>query len=290
MKRAKKIFGVLSAITLTAPIFAFDWPQSETSSDSFFSYFGQLRGGTIESSLIFMDNSEIKAADDGNILAVITEHSDDFGWFESPLGNAVLIAHEDNLVSVYANLEEDTLSDYLKDGDEISTGTIIGISGNSGWQEGQSCLEFQVLDTKAQAALNPRVLMPRIGNEKPLVVGELSLDDKRGGTHYLLNERYLPAGSYSIYRSRENVCVPYRTIVAINGATVERIDYDMLKEKNGRLYVQGNSSYPVETLYPDKKRQLLGQIQLTRGHTTLDVTIFDIQGSIRTIRYNLEIN
>ena len=93
----------------TAACFAFDWPQLETASDSFYSYFGQLRGGTIETSLIFKDSSDVKAADNGTIIATISEHNNDYGWFESTLGNAVIISHDNQLMTVYANLDSETI-------------------------------------------------------------------------------------------------------------------------------------------------------------------------------------
>src|SRR5574344_2800299 len=96
-------------IISSSAAFAFDWPQMETASDSFYSYFGQLRGGTIETSLIFKDSSDVKAADKGTIIATLTEHGDDFGWFESTLGNTVIIAHDNQLMTIYANLDEDTV-------------------------------------------------------------------------------------------------------------------------------------------------------------------------------------
>ena len=49
----KKIF-IFCLQILSFYTFAFEWPQEEKIlSDSFYSYFGQLRGNTISSSLIF---------------------------------------------------------------------------------------------------------------------------------------------------------------------------------------------------------------------------------------------
>ncbi|HBB15003.1 MAG TPA: hypothetical protein DCZ76_12125, partial [Treponema sp.] len=94
-KKKYLVAGTLAVTLLgtAAALFAFSWPQAQTNSDTFHSYFGQLRGGTISSSLIFKDNSEVKTADPGDILAVIDDHTEDYGWFESTLGNAVIIGH-----------------------------------------------------------------------------------------------------------------------------------------------------------------------------------------------------
>lgn len=122
---------------------AFDWPQNEILSDSFFSYFGQLRGGTIGTSLVFSESREVKAADDGKVLAVISEHDED-ELFESTLGNAAILAHKDDLITVYANLDSQALDTLYKMND-VKSGTVFGGIGSSGWQEGEGCLEFQVL-------------------------------------------------------------------------------------------------------------------------------------------------
>jgi hypothetical protein len=279
----------LVSLATNVSLFAFDWPQNETASDSFYSYFGQLRGGTIETSLIFKDSSDVKAADNGTIVATLTEHGDDFGWFESTLGNTVIIAHDNQLMTIYANLDEDTVPPTLTKVSEVKTGTFLGTSGNSGWQEGRSCLEFQVVDTKNNASINPRILMPRIGEELPLVIGDLSLTDRNGETSYLTVQHEFASGQYSLYRTRQSVAVPYRTTVSINGALVETISYDMLKEDNGTLCAYGNKYYPKELLYPDNKRQLLAQVQLTKGRNTVAVSISDILGYKETLSYKLDV-
>lgn len=277
----------LCAATFTAS--SFDWPQQETESDSFYSYFGQLRGGTISSSLIFKNNSDVKASDSGTVTVILSDHGDDFGWFESSLGNSVIISHGDGLSTVYSNLDDGSVPRQLEDRNEVKGGDFLGTSGNSGWQDGQSCLEFKVFDSKNSSAVNPRILMPRIGKELPLSIGTITLVDKNGTAHNLLIERRLPAGTYSVYRIRQNVAVPYKTIVAVNGATVESICYDVLKESDGRLCVQGNSRYPAAEVYPDKNRQLAGKAELNKGTNTLSVTVVNILNTASTVSYKLDI-
>lgn len=286
----KRILCFCLTATLCMGLCAFDWPQENVSLDSFYSYFGQLRGGTLEGSLIFKENADISASSDGIVSVIITEHTNDFGWFESTLGNAVLIEHENEWVTVYANLDEETFPQELQEMNEIAAGTFLGTSGNSGWQEGQSCLEFMVIDRKSANLANPRPLMPRLSAELPLEFGRITLDDSNGTTHYLSTERTLSSGTYTVYHLRQDVAVPYRSVVAVNGATVESISYDTLREDSGRLCVIGNRAYSVEDVYPDGNRQMLGRVQLTRGRAELSLTLIDILGTARTVRYNLDIN
>ena len=51
-------------------------------------------------------------------------------------------------MTVYGNIDAESLPENLSETKEITTGTPLGISGNSAWQQGHSSLEFQVIDTK----------------------------------------------------------------------------------------------------------------------------------------------
>lgn len=288
-KKVLKAGILISAAAMTALTFAFDWPQEASSPDAFFSYFAQLRGGAFETSLIFRDNSTVKAAEDGVVAAIITEHGNDMGWFESPLGNAVILVHDDNFSTVYGNIDEESLNTDLLNGREVKAGTELGISGNSGWQNGQSCLEFQVLDLKSEASINPRNLMPHMRDELPLEIGRVTVRNEEGTSWDLANTRIIPSGRYSIYHSRQSVAVPYKTKIALNGATIETISYDRIKSPDGELCIYGNNSYSCEEIYPDQDRQLLGIVQLTKGSNTLSISIQDITGLEKKASYSLDI-
>lgn len=275
----KKIFRIiLSALLAVSPAFSFDWPQAEVMSDSFYSYFGQLRGGTISDSLIFSEPSEIKAADSGKVIVVISEANDDSVFFQSTLGNAVIVAHQDSLLTVYGNIDGETIPPDLYKGTEVSTGSPLGSSGSSGWQQKQSRLEFQVIDTKNNTAINPRVLMPRIGKELPLVFSGTYLQNKTGTRYDMQTQRTLPAGLYRVYRKRQNIAIPYKTQVSVNGIVADTISYDLLLQDSGKICAAGRKNYPIEMLYPDSDIQLMGELTLTPGRNTLGLTLFDILG------------
>lgn len=288
-KSLSKTAAVFLLSLISFNLHAFDWPQAETQSDNFFSYFGQLRGGTVANSLIFKENSEVKACDDGTIIALVSEHDNDFGWFESTLGNAVILYHKNELATVYANIDSETIAEDLETKTEVSSGTFFGISGNSGWQESQSCLEFQVFDSKNSTSINPRILMPRTGEELPVIPGEITVVDRENKTISLSQVKSIPAGIYSLYHTRQEVAVPFKTTVLINGVVMENISYDILKETNGELCVQGNSFYPLSVLYPDDKRQLLSKLHFTAGKNLLTVTVYDILGNEKTVSYSIDV-
>lgn len=287
-KAAILSLAVLASFSITLA-FAFEWPQKDTSYSSFYSFFGQLRGGTIESSLIFKDSAPVTSAEEGTVACIISEHDSDMGWFESTLGNAVILGHEDQILTVYANLEGSTVPEFTEENSAIHTGDYLGESGNSGWQQGRSCLEFMVIDTKNDTAVNPRILMPRVGRGPTITMGQITLDNKKGTVFDLRETKHVSAGVYTIYKTRQEGAVPFKTNVSINGASIETISFDSLKEVDGRLCATGNSNYSADTLYPDEERLFLAQAMLTPGKNIISISVTDILGNTKTERFSIEV-
>ncbi len=288
----KKILKTISLTTLLTTIsfslHSFDWPQNEILSDSFFSYFAQLRGGTISNSLIFSESSDVKAAENGRVIAVISEHDDGSELFNSTLGNAVILAHKDKLLTVYANLNEENLNS-LHELKDVTTGTYFGNCGNSGWQKGESCLEFQVIDTQNQTYINPRILMPRIGKELELSLKNITaINTKKNISIDFPSSKPISSGVYRIYKERQPIAMFYKTSIFINGALVESTTFDTIKGKDGRLCTAGTNSYSIKDLYPEEKKQLLGEITIPKGKNLIAIVISDILGKETVVSYNIE--
>lgn len=283
----KKLIITLASTLAISTIFAFDWPQNEILSDSFYSYFAQLRGGTIGTSLVFSESREVKAADDGRILAVISEHDED-ELFESTLGNAAILSHKDSLITVYANLDAENLPS-LYSMTDIKTGTSFGTTGTSSWQQGEGCLEFQVLDIKNRTYVNPRILMPRVGKELPLSIKDVTAISKKGVSYDLGTAKTMPSGIYQLYREKQDIAMPYKTTVFINGVVSESLSYDTLSESNGRICVSGKKNYDVSVMYPNDEQQFLGEVTLTKGKNSIMVVAADILGKEKQITYTVEV-
>ena len=282
----KKIFTLVFALASVSGAFAFDWPQNEIESDSFFTYFSHLRGGVISPSLVFSGSNEIKTADEGLVTAVISEH-DESSLFESTLGNAVIVAHKDSLITVYANLNSAEQDERLSL-TSVESGTPLGNCGNSGWQEGNALLEFQVADLKAKTLINPRVLMPRFGNELPLYITNVSAVNKKGKTFDFSTVKRLASGTYSIYRELQQTAMPYKTEVYVNGALADSITYDTLISKDGKICTNSHNKYPLSAIYPDSKKQLSGVISIPKGHSKITVSVTDILGKEKSLTYAID--
>lgn len=285
----KKFLLKVIALCFTVSLFAFDWPLENIAKDNYKSYFSQNRGGLLSSSLVFKDQEEIKASDDGRLLIILTENKDDSDFFPSALGTAVIISHEDDLLSVYANMDTESLSVNDKTEVMIEAGTTLGTSGNTGWQDGVSSLEFQIIDTKNSSAINPKILMARSDNEIPLTLSGIYISNKNGDFYDLNNHKTLSSGLYRIYQRRNPIASPYKTTVMLNGVEFDQIGYDLVVQENGKTCVNGKKKYTNTDVYPDEKLQLLGEAMFTPGKTTLGLAVEDILGNRKNLNYNISI-
>ena len=286
----KNLFFLSMAFLFASSASSFDWPQSTVvQSDQFYSYFGQNRGETISNSLIFSDPSEVKAAEDGFVSIIIGDYQDENDFFPSTLGNAFIINHNDGLLTVYGNIDQSSVKKDFSEFAEIEKGTIIGLSGNTAWQQGHSSLEFQVIDIKNNTAINPRLLMPRVGKELPLYFQEVYLYNKKGNRFKLGPQNVIPAGSYKVYKKRQQIAVPYSTSIFINGTLVDKISYELLRQEDNLICVTGNKNYTKQLLYPDEDLMLLGELTLTPGKSSLQLTLTDILGKEAPAIYILSV-
>ena len=285
----KKTFYLILSLIFTTSLFAFDWPVNNINEDSYSSYFGQNRGKIISSSLCFSEPGEIKAAESGYILAIISENNDDSDFFPSTLGTAVILSHGDNLLSVYGNIDNESLT--LNDVNEkmVDSGAILGNTGNSGWQDEKSHLEFQIIDTKEKSAINPMVLMPRAEKSIPLTLTGIYIENKNHDFFDINTHKTYPSGPYRIYQKRNAIAVPYKTSVSINGLVLDQLSYDTITTENKLTCISGKKKYTYNDIYPTKDLHLIGEAMLAPGKITLGLTENDILGNAKHLNYNITV-
>lgn len=287
MKKISTLF--LISLFCLFSVSAFDWPQEEHATSTLSSYYGQNMGNQISSSLIFSEPAEIKAIKDGKILIIMTDITDDCDFFPSTLGTSVIIAHDDDLLSVYGNLDKESVIDAVQNKSTILQGEKIGESGNSGWQKKRSALEFQIIDTQKSVTINPRILLPREEQEVDLTVTGILLQNKNGDFFDLREHRNFPSGIYKVYQTRNKAAAPYKTTVTINGVVVDQISYDTIHEENGKTYVIGKKKYISSDIYPNENIVLLGETMLTPGKSTLGLAADDILGKQKLVNYIISV-
>lgn len=282
MKKSLSIFGLL---LLCSTVFAYEWPQENVETTSIKSYFGQKRGNSVSTSLVFSDPEPIKCIENGKLLIVMSDETDDSVFFPCAYGTSVIVSHEDSLLSVYGNLETESVIEAIGDKTELKSGDLIGEPGNSGWQNGTSSLELQIIDTKKASAINPKILITRTNNEIPLTLEGIVLESKTGAKINLSTQKSFPSGIYKVYQKRNAVASPYRTTITINGVVVDQINYDTINQENNKLYVTGKKKYLGTDIYPDSNLQLLGETMFTAGKSTLGLSLNDFLGKITQLNY-----
>lgn len=285
----KKIIIFITLLSFATSLFSFEWPQETVTKDNIKSYFAQNRGSILSTSIVFSEPEDIKASDNGRLLIILTENEEESVFFPSTLGTAVILAHEDNLLSVYGNMNTESLSVNDKTDVKIESGTTLGICGNTGWQDGISSLEFQIIDTKNSSAINPKVFMTRTDNEIPLSLSGIYLANKNGDFFELNSHRTFAAGLYRIYQKRNPVASPYKSVIMLNGIEFDQISYDLIVQENGKTCVNGKKKYTSSDVYPDAKLQLLGEAMFTPGKTTLGLAVNDILENRKYLNYNISI-
>lgn len=282
------ISALITFIALSA--FAFDWPISNVNKDSFKSYFGHLRGSKISTSLVFKEPDTVTASENGRLLIVISDTNDDSDFFPSTLGTAVIISHEDNLLSVYGNLDDNSLTTNDIKETFIEKGSTLGITGNTAYQTDQNNLEFQIIDTKNSTAINPKILMSRMESELKYHLSDISMVNRNGQIFSLSTNRTFSSGLYKIYQKRNAVVMPAKTSVLFNGVVVDELSYNTVAQENGKICINGSKKkYTSDDIYPRDDLFLLGETMLTPGKITLGLMVTDSMGQTSTLNYNITI-
>lgn len=279
MKINKKLLTLtILTFLILLPLIAFEWPQENIQSNKINTFFGQKRSQTISNSITLAESQMVEAAEDGEISIIITEHDDGFNWFESPLGTSLVVNHEDDLISVYGNLDTDNLNPEILKSREIKKGTNISTTGNSGWQEDNSFLEFQVIDAKNKNYVNPLILMPRLQMKEQLTLSKVQLKNKFGKYYDLETQTQIPSGIYKIYKNRQKLAIPYKISIAVNGIETEEITFNTLQITENDLGIEGRQLYSMADIYPNDKIMMIGEIYLPNGKNTLRIIQTDFNG------------
>ena len=267
---------------------AFNWPQLIETNQDISTYFGQPRGSAFSNSIVFENPSEVKPAEDGYLLINLKTGIADMGWYENTLGNAVILAHENDLLTVYGNLEEIIIPE-SQESTIITKSQNLGYSGSTGWQKGKNSLEFQIIDTKSSKVINPFILMPSLQAKTDLVIKDFVAVNNSGKEIPISNYSKLNSGVYNLFIQKQPSGTTYKTSVYVNGAVVENIIYDVLSSSENRLTVLGKENYFFDEIYKNNEKQFLAEVVLPRGRNQITITIEDFFGNQKTTTYTIEV-
>lgn len=268
-------------------LFAFEWPMEIESLNDIRFFFLENRKTFISPSLVFPKGETIFLSEAGKNIFRFEKNSY-CGQFPSTLGNALVIAHENDMRSIYANLGEfaiDETKDFLQGGSEIA------LSGHSGWHEEESGLEFIVIDTKNKTLINPLLVLPMNLKALDFSVGKLFLKDIRGEYRELANGKSFEEGVYILYRETKEKMPFFKNLVSLNGNTLDSLNNDSLSlwDKKLVLKTSGGTNLDFETNFPREGMQYVCEVKLSRGKSTLIVQIFDIFANKKQIQYTFDV-
>lgn len=283
----KKINAALLTFLAAVQLASLEWPSSLMNATS---VFGQKTDSTVQRGIVLSKTEEVRAAGDGEVLFVM-EESSNLSGFPGTLGNAVLVAHEDSLISVYGNLD-DLLR--VAESIQVESGAIIGAAKkNPGENEGD-CF-FQVYDTDRKNLLNPQMLLPSIPDSKAPVIRNASAVSIANGQAYPLGTlKTLKQGKYRIIaeifdtvNSGNAELGIFRASVLVNGAETASVPFELFKEKEGKLSV--GTDIDGSVLYTDDARLNLGEIRISRGRADITIVARDIAGNERSVQFGLTV-
>lgn len=285
-KQKPILIGFFFTITFLS---ALEWPVLEIKPLRFF---GQSIQNHIERGIVLDHEGIIRASDDGMVLITL-EESKGMHSFPNALGNAVLLYHEDDLITIYANLSS---LDRIEEKVRVDSGSIIADSVSSGWGK-QNSFNFIVVDKKMKKILNPQMLLPPLKDTKLPVIKNISVISSQTKQNYALNTvKNLKQGKWQFYAeitdtidSGPTEYAPFRVSTIINGKEVSTIAYEVLEEKGGVLMLQ-TAFTMASPLQREPNTIYIGEIELSRGRSDIIFIASDISGNERTLSYRLQID
>ena len=290
MKRIFLVFLSFTVFTLNA----LEWPMNDF---RFSMLFGDSysKDGNFQVGLIFTGDESVKATEYGKKLIAIAENKT-LREFPSTLGNALIIAHDKGLQTVYGNLK--AVPTIIDESSRIATFSIIGTVGKTAWgKEGE--LTFQVIDTQEKSFINPtRHLLPLLPfNDQlfPTIAGTVLVDDKSKHTYRLDSVKNIKQGEYDLYSflkdrmvETSETFIPFDVSVLVNGKTALDVQFYVLEGNKGELHLK-KTKISAEKLYNTEGKVYLGKLVLKRGYTEIVISATDISQNTTRVTYPLQI-
>lgn len=268
-----------------------NWPVDNP---SFLTMFASpaSKAGVFEPGIVLSEEEFAKASQYGKKLIII-EKKRGLRGFPSALGNAVIIAHEAGLQTVYGGLADEAFTAETN----IESNSIIGRFGKTACNK-QNGIIFQVIDAKEKIFINPIKLLPyhNIKDKLSPIIKNAVLVNEKGITFDMEAAKYLKQGKYDLYASiKEGVkfinenFTPSEISIFVNGITVGRIPFYELESIKGEVYLK-NTKLSAETLYKKEDSIYLGKISLTRGKNEIIISTIDSSQNETKATYSLKVD
>lgn len=284
--RAFIFFGVLAAGFFAAGLSAIDWP---TSNGKIAENFGKSRDEYPRLGITFNADGDVYSVAPGEILFHYEEIS--AGNFISPLGNWVACDQGDGYISIYAKIDNPIAGGLPE---RIDRGVTLGSAGRSGYAS-KDGFYFSFFDRQERRRINPRVLLNPLTDTIPPSITSVKLKDSEGRLYELSQIRSIKQGRYAIVlnstdRSEitSDPVAPFRVVSMLNGTEVGRVELESFGARDGVLLIYRNGLMPAERVYgASAGMEVAGDVALSRGQISLDISVQDFSGNARNVSYRL---
>lgn len=292
MNKKLILVAIYFFLIFAVSLFALEWPVENPMLKS---TFAENKGGSFNTGIdIVAEMPSVKAVADGEVIYYREENSNLFS-LPSGLGNFVILEHDRQLRTLYANLGTESFLKN-KNKNKAKAGDVIGIIDNNGTSE-ENYFHFEVIDRELREIVNPVVLFPVIPDSRKPVIEEVSIKGE-GESNYtrLYSRNNIKAGKYDlsavIYDISENRrqtgkdrVAPYTINIYLNGEEVSALKYNSLKKSNNTLTINGKSTGAKEYYpFPDNPWQIyLGNFDFKIGTIRIEIAAGDYAGN-ETIR------
>ncbi len=284
MTKTHKAAAMLSVAVLSCAV-AFEWPVSNSKPRSLFA---QKSGETIEYGLVLDKEDLVRTAGNGTVIMTLAAEPTPAG-FPCALGNMVIVAHDEGLITIYGNLDS---VDRIESQSAVETGTIVGETGNTACSD-EGTLVFQVVDQVRHLYLNPLLLLPAQPDTHKPVITAATLTGGNGRIYNLSSVRAVMQGKYRLHagisdtmNGAKNALSPFRVTIVLNGSEHRSLPFELVRTDDGLLYL-GSTDYRLDQLYNSDNMLNLGEIHLTRGRNDISIIARDITGNERIASWSI---
>ncbi|MDR1787711.1 MAG: hypothetical protein LBR16_04600 [Treponema sp.] len=274
-----------------APAGALEWPVSEK---AIVLNFGANEEGSPVLGTVFEYEGAVNAAGPGDLLFECPADGGMSG-LPSPLGRWTALDHGDGIVSVYCRLAPSAPE--APPGDA----PLVGSAGSSGWSEAPGFCFF-LFDRKERRWCNPAMMMSpsEEDTQMPSIIETRLSSPSAPASGGILpaaarptvirQGTYLVSVTASDRSSAGRTLAPYCIVCMVNGKEEGRsLTFETFTARAGVLMTYRSGFVPASQVYRSFPGFEVGEVLLTRGHTSLDIIVSDFAGNTRSIVYSLTV-
>lgn len=280
-------FPVFCVCVLCAALSGYDWPLREP---LILNTFGQRTGREVNTGIdLIADDSSLYPITDGEVVFRSSGIA-----FVHPLGNFVVLEHDEGFRSLYAHLESG-----VSENDIIPAKETFDRIGSSGKTMGK-ILHLEVYDGVYGQIFNPLLVLPKIADSQKPVIGGITLLPVQESNESIILNGPIPAGNYFIgitcydfISGKAGIfkTIPYSFQFMMNGELKSQYLFDSCIRKGGYLVFPNLAELDTGSIYVfnDDFTINLGQCVFYSGIAKLELTVSDMAGNQTKKNFNVTV-